>query len=253
MDPFLEDPAIWSGVHAAFLAGILERLGPALRPKYAVRMEERVYLTDETDPGWGRIVPDLRIVERSGRASIRVAPGLAIAEPIREVEPREQEVRDRYIQVIDLEDRAVVTVIEMLSPSNKTPNSRGRQEFLAKKHEVLHSSSHWMEIDLLRGGERSPVAAGKRAHYMVYVSRAAGEQRERLIWPISLRQALPVVGVPLRGGDPDAPLELQGVLSDVIARGSYDLDTDRTRALNPPLSAEDAEWVRGILSAHAED
>lgn len=161
-------------------------------------------------------------------------------------------MHDRFIQVLDLSDRSVVTVIELLSPANKVPNSRGRQEFLAKKHEVLRSDTHWMEIDLLRAGERSPIPAGKKAAYMVYVSRAmTDERRERLTWPIPIRERLPVVGVPLREKDADVPLDLQAVLEAVIEQGSYDLDFDYSKPPIFPLTGEDAIWAREGLASRA--
>src|SRR5438128_6578023 len=46
MDPFLEDPAIWPDVHNSLIAGIRDRLAPALRPRYVVRLEERTYLSE---------------------------------------------------------------------------------------------------------------------------------------------------------------------------------------------------------------
>ena len=250
MDPYLEDPAIWSGFHAMFLGEIAEQIHRPLRPKYAVRIEERVYLTDETDPAHNLIVPDLRVVERDPYASTPHAPTAAIAEPIREVEERPVEVKHKYIQVLDLADRSVVTVMELLSPTNKVPNSRGRREFLAKKREVLESQANWMEIDLLRAGERSPARAGRDAEYVVYVSRAVDRaRRERLTWPISLRQRLPVVGVPLKGDEQDVPLNLQAVLDAVVERGSYDLDTDYGREPATPLGPKQAEWARGVIAA----
>src|SRR5687768_12687655 len=81
-----EGPAIWWGVHAAFLAGIFERLGPAVRPKYAVRYEERVFIMSEDDPAYRVVVPDVRVIEReAGRRAAGGAPAAgraAIAEPV---------------------------------------------------------------------------------------------------------------------------------------------------------------------------
>lgn len=76
MDPYLETPSIWSGVKAAILGAMLERLGPALRPRYAVRIEERVYLSDETDAGWDQVVPDVRVVARDAKSPLHGPAGL---------------------------------------------------------------------------------------------------------------------------------------------------------------------------------
>lgn len=46
MDPFLENPQGWGDVHGSLLAVTKELLNRVLRPKYAARTEERVYLAD---------------------------------------------------------------------------------------------------------------------------------------------------------------------------------------------------------------
>jgi hypothetical protein len=64
MDPYLESPNIWPDVHAKLISEIQTALSPALRPEYVVRVELRVYITDEDDPARHVIVPDLRIEEK---------------------------------------------------------------------------------------------------------------------------------------------------------------------------------------------
>jgi Protein of unknown function (DUF4058) len=58
MDPYLEEPGLWPDVHARLIALSSEFLGQALRPKYYVRIEERVYISDENDSGRTVMVPD---------------------------------------------------------------------------------------------------------------------------------------------------------------------------------------------------
>ena len=72
----------------------------------------------------------------------------------------EEEVHEARLEVIDRSDRKVVTVLEVVSPTNKAPGSRGRESYLEKRLEVMHSPTHWVEIDLLRaGGIRRPRGA----------------------------------------------------------------------------------------------
>jgi hypothetical protein len=253
MDPYLEDPAIWSGVHAALLAAIFERLGPAVRPKYAVRYEERVYVTSEEDPGLRMIVPDLRVIERDPSAA--GAPpsdgGLAITTPIR-IELAEDEIHEKSLIIIDVKDRSVVTVIELLSPTNKTLNSFGRESFLRTRREALAAGANWLEIDLLRDGARTAnLARVPQAEYQVYLSRAS-RRREGFVWPIQLEKRLPVIAIPLRGDDPDVPLDLQAMLNAVIERGSYDLETDYQSDPIPPLTQAQTAWARQICSHHLQ-
>ena len=203
MDPYLEDPAKWSGVHAAILGAIFERLGPAVRPKYAVRFEEPVFVTGEDDPGYRPVVPDVRVVERDAGEPSRSFSSTLIAEPIRVALPAEEEVRERSLHVVDVRDRSVVTVIELPSPTNKASGSFGRASSLRKRREVLAGYAHWMEIDLLRDGLRTPRPANvPETDYRVYLSRG-GVPREAFAWPVRLVDRLPVVAVGLgRAGGP---------------------------------------------------
>ena len=261
MDPYLENPAIWSGVHAAIIGRIFERLGPMLRPRYAVRYEERVYLTDAEDPAYRLITPDVRIDDRDQLADFThpwesSSLAAAIAEPIAVAELEDEEVHERSLKVIDLNDRSIVTVIELLSPTNKKAGSYGRKSFLQKRKEVFASPAHWLEIDLLRRGKPTTRPSGvPKTAYRAYLSRAAisaGEFRKNFVWPMPLRRRLPIIGVPLRGGDPDVPLDLQAELDVVIECGSYDLDFDYSRPPVPPLSPTDATWARTLSPDDAD-
>ena len=56
----------------------------------------------------------------------------------------------------------MVTVIELLSPSNKRAGD-DREQYLAKRRELLRSPAHLVEIDLLRDGPPCPRKAGPSA------------------------------------------------------------------------------------------
>ncbi len=43
MNPYLEHPSLWAGIHHRLITAIANDLGPKLRPKYIVAIEERVY------------------------------------------------------------------------------------------------------------------------------------------------------------------------------------------------------------------
>jgi len=246
MDPYLENPDLWSGFHASFIVELQTLLSPLLRPDYMVRVKERVYLSEEGDPAYRLIVPDAKVVaSRLSPKQHRPAQGgLMIAEPIPVVQALDDEVHEPRLEIRDRLDRSVVAVIELLSPTNKVTGSKGRASFLQKRREMLESAAHWMEIDLLRGGVRtsnhSPEAG---TPYQVYLSRN-GSSRKGFIWPMSLREPLSVVGVPLRGDHDDVPLDLQTALDTVYARGAYDLDLEYDGDPTPPVSSADRLWIR---------
>jgi len=249
MDPYLENPSLWSGFHVAFLVAMQDQLAPAVRPKYFVRVEERVYVASGEDPAFHLIIPDLRITtpRHSASASMTATVGSAVEEPIPVVEAIDAEIHEHRIEVIDRVDRSVVTVIELLSPANKMPESVGRTSFLRKRREVCASGAHWMEMDLLRKGTRTMnPAESANFPYQIYLSRA-GQSRSGYVWPIQLRKKLPRIAVPLRIDDPQVSLDLQESMDHVYDRGGYDLDLDYSKEPVPPLDPGDAAWAREML------
>lgn len=261
MDPYLEDPARWPDVHLALIAEIRTALNDQLRPRYFARVEERVYLSDEADPGRSVIVPDVRVMasprQRPRRQQSEAAVAMALLdepEPIEVTTLFEEEVREARLQILDQSDRSVVAVIEVLSPTNKVAGSAGRESYVEKRREVMASSSHLVEIDLLRAGisiyprERLP-----EHQYLVHVSKHMNDTRRRAwVWPIRLPQRLPTIPIPLRGNDPDAQLHLQDVLGAAYSHGAYEVDLDYTRDPVPPLDGEQAAWARQLPGVTAK-
>ena len=139
-------------------------LSQQLRPKYVVRVEERTYISDDSDPTLKLQlrVPDVEVAIRSGREEARFSGGgevsqLEVAEPVIATTWLEEEIHEALVKIIDRESRDVVTVIEILSPANKVPGSPGHTNFEQKRREIMKSPSHWVEIDLLRGNRLVPV------------------------------------------------------------------------------------------------
>ena len=182
------------------------------------------------------------------------AGGTAVAaEPATSLEPFDcelampEERRETYLLVRLLETMEVVTVLETLSPANKRPGGDGWREYLQKRKEVLHSQSHLVELDLLRGGARLPMMGPLRpADYYAIVSRRQRRPRAA-VYAWTIRDRLPTVPVPLMKGDPDVPLDLQAAFTTVYDRARYDLSLNYHADLQPPPRDADAEWMRGLL------
>jgi hypothetical protein len=85
--------------------------------------------------------------------------------------------------------------------------------------------------------------------YRIVVSRGEDWRRARF-WPVSVQQKLPIIGIPLRGKDPDAPLDLNAVLRTSYDKAEYDATIDYRRDPVPPLAREDAAWSAKLLREH---
>src|SRR3954453_17075124 len=77
MDPYLEYPGLWPDVHLTLISGYRDFLAPQLRPKYVVRVEERTYISDDSDPSLKLQlrIPDVEVAIRSGQEEARFSPG----------------------------------------------------------------------------------------------------------------------------------------------------------------------------------
>jgi hypothetical protein len=147
----------------------------------------------------------------------------------------------------DRASRQIVTIIELLSPINKTPPLQSgvtppsRAEFMQKRRETMASTTHWLEIDLLRAGERPPEVRGATDYYAL-LKRAGTQEAE--VWPMALRDPLPTIAVALPPGQADVPLNLQAVMDDLFERYRYAELLDYSsppRAAGLPL--DDMQWV----------
>lgn len=250
MDPYLEDPKIWPGVHARLVVYLGDHLQSLLRPRYVVGVLERVFVEGPAR----EVVPDVWLGRRRPADRDR---GLAVAEtddPV-VVQASEVEVREPYLEILDrTSGLAVVTVIEVVSPSNKYPGS-GRDLYLRKQREVRKSTTHLVEIDLLREGPHvlavpEWLARGQQDYdYLICVNRAQGARDLFDLYPRTLRDRLPRIRVPLASGDEDVRLDVQEVLARTYELGRYEDRLDYGRPCAPPLPPADQTWATDLANA----
>ena len=247
MDPFLEMQPFWSDFSPTLLAEIRNALLPQLLPRYDVRIEEYLTVTSQ-DVRLHRVQPDVTI---SSTAAWRpsAGPAVAVAEPTTtELEyPDFEPLTQRRLRLVYRPTGRVVTVLELLSPTNKTPGEGGLDAYLEKRAEFLASRCHLVELDLLRSGERLPMAGPlPPGDYYVYVGRARRRPRGQIIaWP--LRSPLPTISVPLLPEDPEVPLDLQAAFRAAYEPSLYDRRLPYDEPLYPPLPATEETWVRQRL------
>ena len=155
------------------------------------------------------------------------------------------QITEHRVVIRSLDDQRIVTVIEVLSPANKSTGSAGRESYIAKRNEILASGTHFVEIDLLReGGKRIPrVEHLPDSDYLICVSR--DHQRPYADWwPLMLEQSLPEIPVPLRREDPDITIDVQAILHELYDRGAYSRRLDYSQPVpSPALSQTRQQWI----------
>lgn len=255
MNPYLEQEVIWHDFHERFLPAAATYLVPQIRPKYIVLIDENIYLHDipsaERRP-LGR--PDLSVARGKSLASLSGSGALGVMEAPAQVLLPEEDVESlSYLKVLDRASRELITVVELLSPTNKRPGDH-RAQYLGKRAIVRQGPANLVEIDLLRGGKPFPAEERPECVYSVLVSRP-GRRPKADFWPIGLRDPLPTVPVPLRPDDGDARLDLQALLHRIYDESGYE-DYLYNHDPDPPLHGEDALWARSLIpptTAEAED
>ena len=248
MDPYLERH--WRDVHGTLIAEAKRDLNRTLPGDLVARSDERVYVEADHEVTRG-VAPDVRVVELPAASSAPSADGggTAVATPV--LLPLESDpTRERFIEIREVDGGRVVTAIEFVSPTNKAPGE-GRDAYLKKRAEFLDSDSNLVEIDLTRSGDwtklmrpyRVPVEY--RTAYRVSIRRVSRRDKAEL-FPVTIRQRLPVIPIPLRASDPDVRLDLQDLLARAYDAGRYDT-IDYTHPPQPPLEGEDAAWADQLL------
>jgi len=249
MDPYLEHPVLWEGVHARLIPTLANQLQPRLDPRYITSIEERVFVE-----GPQRRIPDLWVQQVESTAT-----ATALAEPDTDtavvLEVDDLEIREARVEIFDLyNNMKLVAVIEVVSPTNKAAGP-GRDSYLTKQQELRDRDCHLIEIDLLRRGRHVlsipdwRVEAVQPYSYLTCVSRYPHRKRFEL-YPRLLRQRLPRIRVPLAEGDTDVPLDIQAALEQVYWEGRYARRVRYAEPCEPVLSSEDQAWASACWAAY---
>lgn len=249
MDPYIERPELWSDFHGDLASEIRARLNQGIQPRYVARLTPYVtYEVIEVAEVRG-IRPDVGVWHPQPPAGELAVGVLTITPaPVESLIPMELPLRLYSVEIRTVDTQQLVTVIEILSPVNKRPGHEAYAEYQRKRRDLLRSAAHLMEIDLLRGGEHFPLERPvPAASYYVFLGRA--DHRPTIeVWPIALKDKLPILPVPLLEPDPDVPLDLGAVVASVYERGAYARQIDYRQPAPPPaLSDEEAAWVDKLL------
>ena len=251
MDPFIESQK-WEDFHTSFMAAIRDAIVVAVRPKYIVEVERRIYLeTHDSSTPVQSFIADAAMIN-TGRAPAMDREesdgGLAVmTETTVEMKtctiPFVEEHRETFLTIRRGKPSEVVTVIELLSPTNKRKGTDGRQQYTDKSSALLKTKAHFVELDLLRNGERTLVSEPPAGDYFAMISRA--ERRPFVeVYGWRLLNRLPVIPIPLAGSDPDVKLDLQQAFTLVYDRAGYDYALDYQQPVAPALTEAEAARLK---------
>ena len=247
MDPYLEAPTIWPDVHTSLMNIFREQLTPLLAPKYLAELETQVVI-DRVDDDLQVVLPDVSVTTPDVPAGTPLAVAVAAPAPVRVRVPLDVPTRLVSVHIRQRETARLVAVIELLSPVNKR-RGKGREEYLEKRRTLLTSPVHLIEIDLLCSYPRMPFDDPlPPAHYLVMVCKA-GERPNSSVWPVSVRQPLPTIPIPLLPPDPPVPLDMGQALRTAYERARYDLRVDDSKPPVPPLSPVDTAWAEALIGS----
>ena len=240
MNPYFEQPGMCRGFHGHLLTEMTYALTPQAGPRYFVSYETSVYIDRGNDERELVGYADAAVARHPDTTAGVTGGGTTL------VAPETGTVRfgairhtHRWLTLRDSRTRDVITVIELLSPANKLGDNRA--QYLRKRRRLLRSATHFVEIDLLRGGPRMPVGGIRRSDYRMMVSRQPDRPRVQ-VWRIGLRDMLPPLPIPVRTGEPDLRLDLKPLIDTVYDRAAYQ-NVLYDAPPDPPLAPADAEWA----------
>jgi len=239
MNPYLEDPELWTEVHAWLIVLLARSLNPLLTPKYRAAVEKRVY-TDALLVG----IADVSVFQ-TNTDSRPTAATQVLSQPMPVNVPMSEEVQESYLEIRQTGTGQVVTVIELLSPKNKRTGV-GRDKYNAKRTKVLASRTHLVEIDLLRTGAAQPVSVQVQSDYRILVSRAQQRPQAEL-YPFNLRDPIPRFRLPLLLESEEPVLDLKPILDEIYQAAALEMAIDYSKQPVPPLVVEDFRWIQQRL------
>lgn len=248
MNPYLE--ARWYDFHTRFAAHAAEQLNDTLPADLVANTEERVAVEHEGIAVSQAFRPDVQVEQPEGAVPDSAEPGgvltaqavkLVIAEPATE----------RFIEIREAKTERIVTVIEIVSPSNK--RSPGLRAYRKKRQELLNAGVSMVEIDLVRRGNWEALLlphtyAATRQTYYRATTRFASEPAAVYLRSFPLREPLPKLPIPLRRDDATVFLDVQPLVDAVYERGRCWQTVDYTKPPpEPALAPEDAAWCDELL------
>jgi hypothetical protein len=248
MDPFIESQA-WQGFHTRYITALGDALVERVDPNYIVDVETYIFVETEDLTRVPPFEPDVFIVESESNAGERAsATGLAAKPLTLTLPPMPLRRKQPFLTLRSRDGRQLVTILELLSPTNKKPGD-GQTEYRLKRENIIASHVNLVELDFLRGGARLPTREPLPENdYFVNVLRATKFPKVD-VYGWSLAEPMPTIAVPLATDDADVEIPLQSVFNLVFDRSGYRNSLNYDSPLVPPLPESRVAWARKLLDS----
>jgi hypothetical protein len=214
MDPFLEEEKNWPEFQHHLVLCLYQILLPGLVDRYRARVGQRQYLTEQA----------------------------LFTSIIRE------EHREDFIEVRQRTDGKLVTLLDVVSPTNRT-TPPGRQAYLDTRKDARTGGANIVEIDLVLQGQ--PMLDYSRENlpewdYAVTVTRASQPERHE-IYTATIQKRLPRFRLPLASDDRDTVLDLHTAFSRCYDQVGFSTRIDYKREPTTRLNDIHRAWMAQLL------
>jgi hypothetical protein len=252
IDPYIEAQGRWPDFHQKLIVYCSDLLNEHLPDSYVALVEEEMRLVCEPGGDFGKRQADVSVVRDPSVARTHEDVGtVAVLETVQPViiplsKGLIEESRETWIEIRKLPQMSLITVVGLLSPTNKV--GIGRVEYLEKRDELIERPVHIVELDLLLAGHRLPMQRPlPRGDFHGFVSRV--ERRPNAdVYSWSIRRPLPTIPIPLEAPDQDVPLELATACAMAYNRGRYGRLLRYSQPLELPLAPEDRSWAESLAA-----
>ena len=214
MDPYLEDEKFWPAFQHQLVACLYQILLPGLVDRYRARVSQRNYSTEQ--PLFTSII-------------------------------REQH-QEEVIEVRQRADNKLVTLIDVVSPINKT-RPEGRSAYLETRKLARTQGASIVEVDLVLQGQ--PMLDYSRDglpewDYAITVTRCTQPERYE-IYTTTLQKRLPRFKVPLAPDDRDTVLDLQATFARCYDQSNFGSHIDYKCDPVMKMAEDDLKWLGDVL------
>jgi hypothetical protein len=214
MDPFLEEEKIWPVFQHHLIACLYQTLLPGLVDRYRARVGQRRYTTEQA----------------------------LFTSIVRE------DHEEEFIEIRQRTDNRLVTLVDVVSPANKTTVS-GRQAYRDKRKDAKNTGANLVEIDLILQGQ--PMLDYSREglpdwDHAVTVTRATQPERYE-IYTATLQKKLPKFRLPLAADDRDTVIDLQTTFVRCFDQGNFATQINYQREPPTRIADDDRSWLDQLL------